>query len=111
MATGDAILPNTSIPITSVQPDSSEHMWNGLLKKTQDAFAVLDATGQSYEVEGFFWSLGGGDARNRNSGSSDPAEVEAGEQEAIARSEQYGENLTNFIGEVRDAMRRICRSS
>ena len=102
MATGDAILPNTSIPITSVHLTLPSTCGTVLLKKTQDAFAVLDATGQTYEVEGFFWSLGGGDARNRNSGSSDPAEVEAGRQEAIARSEQYGENLTNFISAVRD---------
>ena len=86
-------------------PTSSEHMWNGLLKKTNDAIAVLDATGQSYEVEGFFLSLGGGDARNRNSNSSDPAEFEAGRQAAIARSEQYGANLANFIGAVRDQYR------
>ena len=83
-------------------PGSSDHMWSGLLKKTDDAFAVLDASGRPYEVEGFFWDLGGGDARNRNSGSSDPAEVAAGEQEALERSAQYGANLTNFISEVRD---------
>ena len=77
-------------------------MWSGLIKKTDDAFAVLDAAGYTYEVEGFFWGMGGGDARNRNSNSSDPAEVLAGEQEALARSAQYGENLTNFIAAVRD---------
>lgn len=83
-------------------PDSNEHMWSGLIKKTDDAFAVLDAAGYTYEVEGFFWAMGGGDARNRSSNSSDPAVVLAGEQEALARSAQYGENLTNFITAVRD---------
>lgn len=83
-------------------PESSDHMWNGLLKKTYDAFAVLDAAGYAYEVEGFFWAMGGGDARNKNSDSSDPNEVLAGEQEALARSAAYGENLTNFIHAVRD---------
>ncbi len=83
-------------------PESSEHMWSGLLKKTYDAFAVLDAAGYAYEVEGFFWAMGGGDARNKNSDSSDPNEVLAGEQEALVRSAAYGENLTNFIHAVRD---------
>lgn len=83
-------------------PDSIDHMWSGLLKKSDDAFASLDAAGATYEVGGFFWALGGRDARNWNYESSDPAEVEAGEQEALERSAAYGDNLTNFISAVRD---------
>lgn len=82
-------------------PESMEHMWGGMLKKTYDAFAVLDAAGCSYEVEGFYLDLGYGDARNRNSNSSDPGEVLAGEEEAMLRSAAFGENLTRFIEAVR----------
>ena len=83
-------------------PESADHPWSGLLKKTSDALEALEAAGHSYEVEGFFWSLGGRDARNWNDGASDPDEFEAGRQEALARSAMYGEGLTNFIGAVRD---------
>jgi hypothetical protein len=40
-------------------PESREHMWSGLLKKSYDAFAVLDASGYTYEAEGVFLALAG----------------------------------------------------
>lgn len=89
-------------PENTGPPESNDHMWSGLLQKTDDAFEALDAAGADYEVAGFFWSLGARDARNWNSDSTDPDEVLAGEKEALARSAAYGENLTNFIQAVRD---------
>ncbi len=83
-------------------PESSDHMWSGLLKKADDAFAVLDAAGATYDVEGVFLALGGGDARNKNSDSSDPNEVLAGEEEALERSAAFAENLTTFIHALRN---------
>lgn len=82
-------------------PNSSDHRWSGLQKKTSDAFQALNDAGHTYEVEGLFLSLGGGDARNYQSGSSDPAEVEAGRQEALQRSAAYADNLTEFIDAAR----------
>lgn len=84
-------------------PESRDHMWSGLLKKASDAFAALDAAGHTYEVEGFFWALGGGDARNWTlPESSDPAEIAVGEQEALEHSAAYGANLTRLIDAARN---------
>lgn len=82
-------------------PESNDHMWSGLLKKTSDAFQALEAEGHTYEVEGFFWAQGGGDARNWNNELPDPDEFLAGEEDALRRSAEYGENLTRFIQAVR----------
>ncbi len=84
-------------------PESRDHMWSGLLRKTSSAFEALEAAGHTYEVEGFFLSLGGGDARNfALPGSSDPEEIAAGEAAALARGEAYGENLTTLIAAARN---------
>jgi hypothetical protein len=80
-----------------------EHPWSSIMQKSSDALGALLAAGHTYEVAGFFFGLGARDARNwAIPGSTDPVEIEAGHQEALARSAMYGENLTNFIGGVRD---------
>jgi len=84
-------------------PDSDKHMWSGLLQKTSSAFEALADEGHAYEVEGFFFSLGGGDSRNLAIPfSEDPEEIAAGEAAALARGEAYGENLTTLIAAVRN---------
>lgn len=98
---GGASLADEFDPDNIGPPELKDHMWSGLTKKIDDSLAVLDAGGYSYDVEGMFWNLGGPDAKNRNHGSTDPDEVLLGEQEALARSAEYAENLTYFLQTLR----------
>jgi len=69
---------------TNAGPPDIDHMYAGLTAKIEKATDALVEDNLDYEVAGFFWEQGGGDARD------------------IDKANAYAANLTNLIASFRD---------